>query len=327
MGSDNIIYLNGSFVREEEAFVPVTERGFFGGDGVYEVTRTFSHELFLLETHLDRLFQSLAYARIELGLSRDDLATATRETLDRNLGRISTNSDYAVWHVVTRGDNVMGRPSKTIVAIFCVEIEFANFAATYLSGLRLMTPGVRRTPPDSIDPKAKVLSRMNQIQAALEARQVDPGAIPLLLDGDGNITETNTGNFFFVADGKLHTSTARGVLGGITRSVILELADELGIEALESNFTPYDIYTADEAFVCSTTPVIMPVISLNASPIGNIDEHGHPAPPGPTTLRLMSAFMERSGMDYVEQAISQMGDNEAGGMATMWEERLRTPGC
>jgi len=321
MSGDNIIYLNGAFVPEADALIPVTERGFFGGDGIYEVTRTFGHKLFSLDAHLDRLFRSLAYVRIDPGLSRAELAAATQETLDRNLGRIDAASDYAVWHVITRGDNVMGRPSKTIVSMFCVEIEFDTYAGTYVNGLRLMTPGVRRTPPDSIDPKAKVLSRMNQIQAALEAGRVDPGAIPLMLDGDGNITETNTGNFFFVADGKLHTSSARNVLGGVTRATILELAAELGIEAVEGNYTPYDVYAADEAFVCSTTPVIMPTTSLNGAPIGGAGEDGTPLP-GPVTLRLMQAFMDRAGMDFVAQAMSRLGDNAAGGMVTAWKERV-----
>ena len=320
MSGENIIYLNGAFVPPEQAMVPVTERGFFGGDGIYEVTRTFGHKLFSLDKHLDRLFRSLAYVRIDVGITREELAAATRETLDRNVGRIDTRSDYAVWHVITRGDNVMGGPSPTIVALFCVEIEFDIYASTYVNGLRLITPGVRRTPVDSIDPKAKVLSRMNQIQAALEVKRVDPGATPLMLDGDGNITETNTGNFFFVADGKLCTSRARTVLGGVTRATILELAAELCIEVVEGDYTSYDVYAADEAFVCSTTPVIMPAVSLNGAPIGSSSNDG--SLPGPITLRLMQAFIDCVGLDYVEQAMSQLGDNAAVGLAKAWASRM-----
>ena len=324
MSNDNIIYLNGAFVPEAEALVPVTERGFYGGDGIYEVTRTFGHKLFRLDAHLDRLFRSLAYVRIDPGLSRDEIADLTQETLDRNLARLDDNGDFAVWHVISRGDNAMGHPSPTIVAMFCVAVDSHNYAEAYVNGLRLMTPGVRRAPPDSIDPKAKVLSRMNQIQAALEAKRVDPGATPLLLDGDGNITETNTGNFFFVADGKLHTSSARNVLGGVTRATILELADELGIEAIEGNYTPYDVYAADEAFICSTTPVIVPTVSLNGAPIGGADKDG--ALPGPVTMRLMQAFIDRAGVDFVAQAMSHLGDNAAGGLAGKWEERFEAVG-
>ena len=316
MSSDNIVYLNSTFVPENEATVPVTERGFFGGDGVYEVTRTFGHKLFRLDDHLDRLARSLSYVRIDTGLTRDELAAATRETLARNLDRLDTDSDYAVWHVITRGDNVMGHPSDTIVAIFCVEIEFDQYAANYIEGLKLVTPGIRRTSPDSIDPKAKVLSRMNQIQATLEVKRSDPAATPLMLDGDGNIAETSTGNFFFVADGRLHTSFARNVLGGVTRGVVLAAAVELGIEVLEGNFTPYDVYAADEAFICSSTPVIVPTASLNGAQIGDAN-----ALPGPVTLRLMQHVADIAGIDYVSQAISRLGDNSARDLAAIWAQR------
>ena len=312
MSIENIIYLNGEFVPEQEALVPVTERGFFGGDGVYEVTRTFGHSLFRLDQHLDRLFRSLAYVRIDPGLNRDELTAVTLETLDRNLGRLDKDSDYALWHVITRGDNAMGHASKNLVAMFCAEIEFEQFAGGYVNGWNLVTPGVRRTAPHSVDPKAKVLSRMNQVQAALEIKQTNPSAIPLMLDGDGNVAETNTGNFFFVSDGRLHTSFARTVLGGVTRATILEIAHELGIEAVEGNFTPYDVYAANEAFVCSTTPVIVPAVSLNGAPVGDGNL------PGPVTLRLMKRFVELAGMDFVSQAISQLGDNASRDLAASW---------
>ena len=320
MNPESIIYLNGKFLPEYKALVPVTERGFFGGDGVYEVTRTFRHKLFRLDTHLDRLFRSLAYVRIDPGLTRAELANATEQTLTQNLGRVDAESDYAVWHVITRGDNVTGRPSSTIVSMFCVEIDFDNFAASYLEGIELVTPGVRRTPPDSIDPKAKVLSRMNQIQAAIEVKRANPRATPLMLDAAGNIAETNTGNFFFVADGRLCTSSPRNVLGGVTRTAILEIAKKLGIETVEGDFTPYDIYAADEAFICSTTPVILPVNKLNGTKIN--DTEGKL--PGPVTLRLIKHFIDQAETDFVEQAISRLGDNSSKGMAEKWKERLVT---
>ena len=120
--------------------------------------------------------------------------------------------------------------------------------------------------------------------------------------------ETNTGNFFFVADGKLMTSGQKGVLGGVTRATILELAASLGIEAIEGDFTPYDVYAADEAFVTSTSPVILPVNSLNGAGIGG--DAGNPLP-GPVTLKLMRAFFDLAGLDFVAQALQQLTGNEA----------------
>ena len=321
MSDENIIYLNGVFLPEEEATIPVTERGFFGGDGVYEVTRTFRHKLFSLDAHLDRLYRSLEYVRIDPGFSRNEFSFATQETLTRNLDRLDPESDYAVWHVITRGDNVTGRPSKTIVAMFCVEVEFNHYASKYLSGLKLITPGVQRTPPNSIDPKAKVLSRMNQIQAALEVKRSNPDATPLMLDGAGNIAETNTGNFFFVAEGCLKTSSPRNVLGGVTRATVIEIANELGIETVEGDFTPYDVYASEEAFICSTTPVVVPVREVNGAQIGVAENDL----PGPLTLQIMEKFIERTGIDFVNQAITRLGNNSSKGLLERWKNRLTLP--
>jgi len=321
--ADSIVYLNGEYLPEAEALVPVTERGFFGGDGVYEVTRTFAGKLFRLDAHLKRLYRSLAYIRVDAGFDSTQMGAITEETLRCNLERLGPGADFALWHVVARADSVHGnpegKPPGPIISIFCVETDFAHYADAYLRGMRLLTPGIRRTPADSIDPKAKVLSRMNQIQAALEVAENDPGAVPLLLDRDGNITETNTGNFFFVANGKLMTSSPRGVLGGVTRAAVLEIAAKLGIETVEGDFTPYDIYAADEAFVTSTSPVILPVKSLNGNRIGG---DGDGTLPGPVTLKLMRAFIDLAGMDFVAQALEMLSANEAADSLAEWRARL-----
>ena len=310
---ESIVYLNGAFLPEAQAVVPVTSRGFFGGDGVYEVTRTFRRKLFRVDEHIVRLYRSLAYTRIDPKLSPKEMKTATEETLARNLAR--DKEDFAVWHVVTRGDRADdGGTQPPIVAIFCADMDFDRYAEAYLEGIRLVTPGVRRTPPQSIDPRGKVTSRMNQIQAVLEVSRVDPGATPLLLDIDGNIAETNTGNFFFFSEGKLCTSRGRNVLAGVTRSVVFELAAKLGMEVVEGDFTAYDVYTADEAFVSGTSPSVVPVRSLNGAAIGG-------DLPGPRTLRLMRAFSELVGVDYVKQAIHSLGDNRAADLMERWRAR------
>lgn len=316
-----IVYLNGRFLPEEQAVVPVTTRGFFGGDGVYEVTRTFRHKLFRLEDHLARLYRSLAYIRLDCGLTRDEMGAATEETLARNLPRLDDGGDFALWHVITRGEHAGGGAGPPVVAMFCVDMDFDRYAESYLEGMRLVTPGVRRTPPQSIDPKGKVTSRMNQVQAALEVGRVDPGAVPLLLDTNGNIAETNTGNFFFFSEGRLHTSRGRNVLAGVTRSVVLELAEALGIDIVEGDFTAYDAYTADEAFVSGTSPSIVPVARLNGAAIGDSDNL-----PGPDTLRLMQAFSEAAGVDYVAQAIASLGGNRSRDLGERWDQRNRESG-
>ena len=136
----------------------------------------------------------------------------------------------------------------------------------------------------------------------------------MLLDIDGNVAETNTGNFFFVSEGQLRTSRERNVLAGVTRSVVFELAAKLGMEVVEGDFTAYDVYTADEAFVSGTSPSIVPARSLKGSAVGG-------DLPGPHTLRLIRAFSELVGIDYVEQAIRSLGDNRAADLTERWRAR------
>ncbi len=313
--TQRMVYLNGEFVPDTEAKVSVMDWGFSGGDGVYEATRTFGHELFRLDDHLDRLDRSLAYTRINSALTRDEMAAASRQTVARNLDLIGAGDELALWHVITRGDRLAGEAAPATVVMYCLEVGFAGFARGYLDGVRLVTPGVRRTPPQCADPKAKLTNRMNQLQAKFEAAQSDPDALPLLLDLDGNIAESNTANFFFVSRGRLCTSTARNVLGGITRLVVFELAEALGIEAVEDDFTPYDVYNADEAFLSGTSGTILPVCSLNAVSVGE-------ALPGPVTMRLIRAWNDMVGLDFVAQALRHLGDNEREPALAEWERRL-----
>ncbi len=313
------VYINGDFLAESEAKVSATDLGFYGGDGIYEVTRTFGHQLFRLDAHLDRLERSLAYIRLDCGLDRGQLEDLSREIITRNKSLLGETDEYALWHVITRGGQFGVVDPPPTVVMHCVDVNFKAIARGYLDGLSLVTPGVRRTSSQSVDPRAKVNSRMNQVQATLEAKQVDPGAIPLLLDLDGNLAETNTANFFFVSGGKLFTPMARNVLGGITRLTVLELAAELGIEATEGNFTPYDVYTAEEAFTTGTSATITPVKSLNGKTIGGAGDGNLP---GPVTLRLIKAFSERAGVDFAAQALGHLGGNEGPELLAEWTRRL-----
>ena len=314
---DQVVYLDGAFVPKNEAKVSVLDWGFTSGDAVYEVTRSFGHALFKLEAHLDRLFRSLRYARIDCGLDPDQLANVSRETFERNRQLLGPNDEYSLWHVISRGVRV-GEQRPT-VAIFCMPVAFGEFAREYIDGVILVTPATRRIPPQSLEAKAKVTNKMNHKVATFEAKQANPLATPLMLDIDGNISETDRANFFFVRKGGLCTSNDRNVLGGITRETVIELADQLGLKVDEGNFTPFDVYNADEAFTTGTSATVAPVRSLNGIDIGS-------ALPGPVTMRLIKAWNELLGLDYVAQSLNHLGDNERGVLLTTWQERLEAAG-
>jgi branched-chain amino acid aminotransferase len=312
--AEKIIYLNGSFVPESEAKVSVLDSGFNAGDGVYDVTRTFAHRPFRLRDHTERLFRSLRYTRIDCGLSPDAVERTTLDVLERNKPMLDKDEDVALWQVVSRGVR-SSRGNRTLgkatVAIYCISIGFEEFARDYLDGVKLVIPSTRRIPPQCLEPKAKINNKMNHNIAMFEARQADPRAIPLMLDLDGNISESNAHNFFLVMDGKLCTPSNKNVLDGITKAALFELAAKLEIEVMDGVFTPYDAYNAEEAFLASTSPTILPVQSINGV-------RPTEAVPGPITRRLIRAWSDMVGVDIVGQALSHLEPAERDSMTQRW---------
>ena len=310
---DGLCYVNGSFVRASEAKISIFDRGFTSGEGVYDVTRSFGHKLFKLDAHIARLYRSLKYTRIDCGIPIEEMTRLSIDVFERNKHLLGPDDDCALWQVVSRGSDrfTKGKPMTASVTVFCLPIAYHTFAREYVDGCVLVTPSTRRIPPQSLEAKAKITNKMNHTVAAFEAKQVNPRATPLMLDLDGNISETHLGNFFFVSGGKLCTSTDRTVLGGVTRSTLFSLADEMGIPVVEADFTPYDVYCADEAFTASTSPSIVPVKSLNGTNIGT-------SIPGPVTLKLMRAWEEMVGIDFVSQALGHIEDRDKQHLLGEW---------
>ena len=314
--SERIIYLNGNFVPESEAKVSIFDAGFRAGDGVYEATRTFNHKLFRLREHLNRLYGSLRYVRIDCGLKMEEMEQLSLEVLERNKGLLGEGDDYALWHVISRGlTGPIAGERRATVTIYCIPVEFKTFARGYIEGLKLVTPSTRRTPPQCLEAKAKITNKMNHIVATHEARQVAPDCMPLMLDIDGNIAETHMANFFFISNGKLCTPSDRNVLGGITRAALLELATELNMMTSEGDFTPHDVYNAEEAFISGTSSSIVPVRSLNGVAIGD-------QIPGPQTFRLIQAWNRKVGLDIVEQGLNHLDAKLRDALLPRWHERL-----
>jgi branched-chain amino acid aminotransferase len=310
---DGLCYVNGSFVRASEAKISIFDRGFTSGEGVYDVTRSFGHKLFKLDAHIARLYRSLKYTRIDCGIPIEEMTRLSTDVFERNKHLLAPDDDCALWQVVSRGSDrfTKGKPMTASVTVFCLPIAYHSFAREYVDGCVLVTPSTRRIPPQSLEAKAKITNKMNHTVATFEAKQVNPRATPLMLDLDGNISETHLGNFFFVSAGKLCTSTDRTVLGGVTRSTLFSLADEMGIPVVEADFTPYDVYCADEAFTASTSPSIVPVKSLNGTTIGT-------SIPGPVTLKLMRAWEEMVGIDFVSQALGHIEDRDKQHLLGEW---------
>jgi branched-chain amino acid aminotransferase len=315
-----VCYLNGDFVPESEAKVSILDRGFNAGDGVYDVTRTFGHRPFRLRDHVSRLYRSMRYTRIDCGMPVDEMERLSLEVFERNRHLLGHEDDVVIWQVVTTGiqhSAFTQKPNgKATVAIWCMPVQFDGFARDYIEGAILVTPSTRRVPSECLEAKAKITNKMNHHVALAEARSVDPRASALMLDTHGNITETHRANFFFVSGGKLFTPGDKNILGGVTRAAIMEMAGRLGIPVTEGDYTPYDVYNADEAFTAGTSITITPIKSLDRIEIGA-------GLPGPITLKLLNAWNEMVGMDIVGQALAHLSDPDKQALLGKWAQLRR----
>ncbi len=300
MDTERIAYVNGEIVPESRAAVSINDVGFLYGDAVFDTTRTFNGVVFRLGEHLDRFYNSLKYMRIDPGMTKREMADITMRVLEHNLTLRGANEDYWVSQRVSRGTRTPEGLSSPTVVIECFPLPLRARAHLYRDGLQLVTPSIRRTPPESQSPRAKVHNYVNIVQADLEVKAQNSDAAALMLDVNGNLCEGMGANIFLVRDGEIYTPREQYILAGISRSVAVELAHELAIPVHETDLDLYDAYTADEVFVTSTSYCICPVASVNGSTPSN------GAIPGPVTGRLMDAYSGLVGMDFASQYLAHL---------------------
>ena len=296
--SEPIVFLNGKLLPESQAGIPIRDRGFIYGDAVFDAARTFSGVPFKLTEHVRRLYDSLRYVRIDPGMDMDEMEMWSRRVVEHNHPLLPTGQDMWVMQRITRG--VEGAEPAPTVLIETHAIPFASRAPLYRDGARVTTPSVPRVPPRFMSPRAKTHNYLNLVLGDLEAQGTDPGSWAVLLDEAGNLTEGRGSNIFLVKDGTVATPKGQYVLEGITRGTVLDLADGLGMQTAECDLDLFDAYTADEAFLTSTSLCICPVSAVNGTTVGD------GRPPGPVTRRLMQAFTDLAGMDFEEQYLAHL---------------------
>jgi branched-chain amino acid aminotransferase len=300
---DRVAYFNGRFVPEREVLVPFRDRGFKYGDAVFDTTRTFGHRIFKLREHIDRLYRSLRYLRIDPGLPPTTMAEVTEEVLRRNLPLLEPDDDYWVTQRVSRGldasDQVtFGHQGPTVI-VECVPLPLRERAPLYRDGIRVLTPSIRRAPPEALSPRVKTHNYLNVIAASLEVKARDPEAWAVLLDTRGNLAEGMGSNIFLARGGTVYTPCEQYVLAGISRDTVMELARGLGIPVVEKDLDLYDAFNADEVFLTSTSLCICPVQSVNDVGVGS-------AVPGPITRQLSDAYCRLVDFDFVGQYLKRL---------------------
>jgi branched-chain amino acid aminotransferase len=279
---DVLIWLNGRLVRREEALVSVFDAGFGLGDGVWEGLRLVKGKLVFLEEHLTRLYEGTRTISLDIKLSRQEITAALEETIAAN--RMSDGVHIRL--MVTRGEkhtvhqdprNAIGPPTIVIAAEHKVPDPEVK-----RHGLALATSTFRCSPPDVFDLRLNSHSRLNLIQALLQA--IAAGADEaLMLDPLGFVASCNSTNFFIVRDGKVFTSTGRFSFKGVTRGKVIDLARQVPIPVSETDFALAEVYNADEAFVTGTFGGITPVRHVDGRKIGD-------RVPGVMTARLSELY-------------------------------------
>ena len=298
------VFLSGQMVPESEAKISIFDSGFMLGDTVTESTRTFGHQPFRLERHIDRLYRSLKVTRIDSGHTPAEMTRLSLDVLEANLPLIQSDEDLWLVHNITRGRSMAGAdPTRQVspasVVIHTWPLDLRDWAGFYREGCHAVTAMSRAIPHQALAARIKNRSRMSYTLAEMEVKLVDPMAQGVLLDVDGNVAENKGGNIFAYVDGELRTPTTRNALAGVSREIVLELASKLNIPTRETDLQPYDLYTADEMFFTSTPYCIMPATRFNGLPVGD-------AKVGPITTRLVQAWSELVGMDIVGQALNQL---------------------
>jgi branched-chain amino acid aminotransferase len=304
LDNERVAWFNGKIVPESQVMIPFRDSSFLRGDGVFDMTRTFDGRIFRLEEHVARLYRSLKYVGIDCGVAQEQMLDISREVVERNRHLLAPNEDYWLGQRISRGvKQVAGDHWDHYgpnVIVECIPLPFAERAKQFVEGIEVITPSVRRTPPEALSPRAKMHQYLNMILAEQEVRAQNPDAWAVLLDMHGNLSEGQGCNIFLVTDGKLATPRERFVLPGISRQAVIDLANELGIACEEKDIDLYDAYTADECFITSTSWCICGVRSLN----GKTFAAG--AVPGPVTARLTEAYKALVDCDFVGQYTSRL---------------------
>ena len=275
------IWLDGNIVDEAEAKISVFDHGLLYGDGIFEGIRFYEGRVFRLTEHIERLYLSAKALLLKMPWTLEEICEATCETI-----RANALKDGYIRLVVTRGVGDLGlnpylcpTPSMFIIAsgitLYPQEL--------YENGLEVVTCSTRRPTPASLSPQVKSLNYLNNVMAKVEALKA--GAKEgLMLNEQGYVAECTGDNVFIVKKGVVYTPpVSDGSLDGITRQVVFELCEELGITIREVSMTRYDVYTADESFLTGTAAETIPMVKLDDREIGD-------GKPGPVSSRLIEAY-------------------------------------
>jgi len=277
------IFLSGKLVDEKDAVVSVFDHGLLYGDGVFEGIRAYNGRVFLLDEHIERLYDSARAIALDIPMSKEEMAQAVVDTCKANELR-----EGYIRLVVTRGKGTLGlNPylcNKAEVIIIAAKIQLYP-QELYDNGLKIVTVGTIRNHPEAINPRIKSLNYLNNVMAKIEA--INAGCMEcLMLNHKGEVAEASGDNVFAIRHGVIMTPPSScGALEGLTRNKVIELARKAGYEVREAPMARYDLYVADEVFLTGTAAEIISVVDIDKRVIGD-------GKPGSITAELAGLYSD-----------------------------------
>ena len=291
--------LNGQFLPQGKARLELHDAGFIFGATATDMCRTFHHRLYRWPDHLARFQHSCRYACIPQPLAHGELTELAERLVAHNAALLAPEQDLALvlfatpgpigYYAGKEGGEGAGPPT---LGMHTFPLSWRRHAPFFREGVHLVVPATRHVPPECIDPRAKQRSRLPWWRAEQEARHVEPGAVALVLDANGQVTETAGANFLLVKDGVVLSPPRRAILGGISLQTVEELCVELGIPFEERPLDLADCLTGQEAMLTSTPYCVAGVSRINGVSIPW---------PGSVWCRLLEAWSARVGLDIQEQ--------------------------
>jgi len=301
--TEPIVYLNNGFLPASQAKLNIYDLGIVLGATLTEMTRTFRHEPYRAGDHVARLYRSLKYSGITVPLSPEEMLARTHELAAANCQLLQPDEDIGIVHFITPGENALyagsagpAGPMSPTICIHSFPLPFSVWRHLLVDGAHVVTPSIRHVPPQCIEPKMKNRSRLHWFLADRQSQAVDPRAITLLLDLDGNVTECSGSNFVIIKGRTIISPTTRNILWGISLQTVKELASQIGMEFIEKDFQPYDVINADEAWLTTTPYCLAPCTKINNIPIGD-------GRPGPVFKEMIHAWSHRVGTDIEAQVM------------------------
>jgi len=305
-----LAWFNGTFMPENEVRIPFRDSSWVYGDGAFDMTRSFGGQLFKVKEHIDRLYKSLKYLRIDPGMGPKEMSDISYDLFERNRHLLGPGEDFWLAQRISRGvaptegDNLDHHGPNVVME--CKPLPLRQRARSFVEGIKVMVPATRRTPPESLTPRAKTHNYLNLIVASQEVTSIDPSAWAVLLDVNGNLCEGLGSNIFIVKDGEIQTPRGKFVLPGISRQTAIDLAEGIGLTVTEADLDLYDAYNADEIFITSTSLCICPATSVNGITIGPAGQVW-----GPVTKAICDAYVTFVDFDFVAQYLKFYDANRA----------------